>query len=249
METINRSAENTPYTADDKLHWEVEKLKADVAVLKTPWIRSPQSWLAIAATVISVGGWALQFSTQELVRREAEVKATKAQSDRDLALIDKDKVDKEREAARLQLVQIKEEYDKLSKDLLVAKDPTTKPANKVESAAFRAEEAIASLNELSRANFDVNRGAFAVIASFDTLDRARSHVDTLKARQPPLPYPLGIFRRAQDRFAVTLGEASNPAEARSRVEFARSSGLATDAYVRFADNWGDNLNPSPSPGS
>ena len=233
-----------PYTADDKLQWEVEKLKEDIAMLRRPWVTLPASWLAIAATVVSVAGFAFQWSTQDLALREAEVQAKQAKVDRDLAVIDKSRVDQERDAALVQLTQIKLEWEQLSGQLRGNSKAQTAAAQTVaavDSAAFRAGEAIASLTELGKSTFNLDSGAFAVVASFETLDRALRHAAGLAAKRPALPYAVEVYRRAADRFAVTLGGPSSASEARNRAEFAKSSGLAPDAYVRFADNWGDNL--------
>jgi len=70
----------------DKAHWELEKLKLEVANLRQPYLRQPASWLALITLALSIGANIFQYS--------------KTQRDEELAQIKHDKL--ELESAKLE---------------------------------------------------------------------------------------------------------------------------------------------------
>jgi len=65
----------------EKTYWEIEKLKIETKSLEQPFRRQPTLWFAVATLLLSLGGNLLQYS--------------KADRDKQLAQIEKDKLDLE----------------------------------------------------------------------------------------------------------------------------------------------------------
>jgi len=223
------------YTQQDKLDWEVEKLREDVVSLRRPWLSMPTSWISLLAVAASTGGLAFQYSTRDLAKREAEV-------GRDLALLEKAKVDSERQALSIQVTQLQEQAQ------LLAKTSAASAGNDSDSAATRAvargvaeqaRETAASIAAFRAPQFTADSGSFAVIASLPTQAAALKYASQVRSKSDM--YSVEVYQRAPNRFAVTLGGQTSAAEANRRVEFARSTGIASDAYVRFASDWGANV--------
>jgi hypothetical protein len=81
--------------------------------------------------------------------------------------------------------------------------------------------------------------AFAIIASYSSLEAALVHANQLRLQK--LKFPVEVYARSTLRYLVTLGGYLTAEEANKRVEYAKQQGLAPDAYVRFAQDWGENL--------
>ncbi len=85
--------------------------------------------------------------------------------------------------------------------------------------------------------------SFPVVASRRTFDEARgfaSKVEGILDAQEK-PFTTAIYLSENGYYAVTLGGYLTQDEARSRAQYAKSSGIASDAYVRSSRNWGENL--------
>ncbi len=76
--------------------------------------------------------------------------------------------------------------------------------------------------------------AFVVIFSLPTLARARASAKrfTAETRQE-----VEIYRTPKGLYAVTLGPATTPDEARKRLDQAKTALGKSDAYIRYSVDW------------
>jgi hypothetical protein len=81
---------------------------------------------------------------------------------------------------------------------------------------------------------------FAIVATFAQKDNAFKYAQDL--RQRGLTYKPEIYlRRDNNLYIVTLGGYLQYDEAKQRVDYAKAVNIASDSYVRFGDDWGQNL--------
>jgi len=92
-----------PYSESDKLQWEIEKLKVETTNLRRPFLRQPTLWLALAPLVLSLAGNAVQYS--------------KAERDRQLAEIKREKLDLETEKLQKKEIQLQDSLAKTKRML------------------------------------------------------------------------------------------------------------------------------------
>ena len=80
---------------------------------------------------------------------------------------------------------------------------------------------------------------FAVVGSYRDLAEAKDFAN--KLRESGMRYPVEIFLAENNYYAVTLGGYLTYQEATNRVDFAKRTALAKDAYVWVSQVWGENL--------
>jgi DNA repair exonuclease SbcCD ATPase subunit len=256
------------YTTEDKLRWEVEKLQAEVVNLKRAWIHNPASWFTIITAIVALVGVAIQyvksdnaFTLSEIKRQQSELKTSETenlrqqllsqvtQTKNDLSQLqtERDKVSNELNSL---LKNAKELQDKANSAAEMAgiREAAQKVTNSLDELRIlnqqvsdRAQETQGNLQAISTAltSGDSSLQAFAVIASFKQRDAALARAQELKSKG--LQYPLEVYQREPNRFALTLGGNLSYQEASRRVDYAKQNGIASDAYVRLARNWGENL--------
>lgn len=259
------------YNVETKLRWEIDKLKAETKNLTRPWIHNPASWIAIVTTVIAVGSVLFQAIKSDYEYRRSEIKLEQAKleivkaEDKSEKLKDEvarvemtlNQLNDQRQSASAELALLEEQSKKL-KDL-VAQLPATVENKEIKDVAQKTSTSLAQLRTINKrsiaqseetagnlraireslSNQPASATSFAVIGSFKTLDEATEYAKGLKAKG--LTYPVEIFKREANRYAVTLGGYLNSAEAAARVRYAKQNGIADDAYVRQAEGWGENL--------
>jgi heme exporter protein D len=252
------------YTSDDKLRWEIEKLQAEIEQLRRPWIRQPTSWIAVATTLLALAGGAVQFSRSEREYQLADIKRERANLDAEKA--DRTRMQYQGQIAQVQ-DQIKQAQETLReleiRRAKVLEDFSATVVRTRNSGTHEArsdlEKAQESLSALKTANVELRKQteetvgnlqalgeaigsqtpslpAFAVIASFQTLGHATVFAKELAEKDSA--YPLEVYLREPKSYAVTLGGYLSYDEANKRILYARANGLAADAYVRLAKDWG-----------
>ncbi len=80
---------------------------------------------------------------------------------------------------------------------------------------------------------------FPVVGSFMELGEAISFANKLEDRG--FSYKPEIYLSENNYYGVTLGGYLSLEEAIKRTEYARTKGIAKDAYTYSSINWGDNL--------
>lgn len=252
------------YTNDDKLRWEVEKLRAEAKNLNRPYVKTPSSWLTIMTAIVGIFGIGIQYIKSDNAYQLAEIKRQQTILEIEQAKSARQQVFEEISDAKNTLAQLQSQREQLSQTLngLQAKAQELQnraSAGEIKQVVNEVSESIKTLSTIndqsssqsertarnletltsSLTNRTLQSPAFAVIASYNTLGRAIDYAKGLKNRE--IAFPIEIYRRSPIRYAVTLGGYLTPEEASKRVEYAKQLGIAPDAYVRFAQDWGDNL--------
>ena len=80
---------------------------------------------------------------------------------------------------------------------------------------------------------------FPVVGSFKELSEAIAYAKKLEDRE--FSYQPEIYLSENNYYGVTLGGYLSLEEAIKRTEYARTEGIARDAYPYRSTNWGDNL--------
>lgn len=62
------------YSTDDKLQWEVLKLKAETEHISKPFLKQPTTWLALVTLIISIAGNFVQYSSADRQKQIAEIR-------------------------------------------------------------------------------------------------------------------------------------------------------------------------------
>lgn len=259
------------YNVETKLRCEIDKLKAETKNLTRPWIHNPASWITIVTTIIAIGGVLFQAVRSDYEYRRSEIKLEQAKleivkaEDKSEKLKDEvaraeallNQLNDQRQSASAELALLEEQSKKL-KDF-AAQLPATAENKEIKEVAQKTSTSLAQLRTINKRSIaqseetagnlraireslstqTVSSSSFAVIASFKTLAEATDYANGLKTKG--LSYSIEIFKREANRYAVTLGGYLSFQEAGARVKYAKQRGIAEDAYVRQAEDWGDNL--------
>ena len=125
-------------------------------------------------------------------------------------------------------------------DSVLAKKLITAIAeNKSEDTSIRTIAREIIDNGFSSAN------AYPVIGSYKTFQEAVNMANNILQKNRNIPYPLHIYIAVNGFYALCLGGKLDPQEAKRRVDYAISNGIASDAYVRISDEWRENLLKNP----
>lgn len=106
-----------PYTSEDKLQREVEKLTEEVKVLKKPYLQ-PTFWIGIIALALSVAGNIGQALSYEH-------KATIAKADVAQAKLDRIEMEQKRDAAKSELAELQNQLSSVQETIAQAKKVST----------------------------------------------------------------------------------------------------------------------------
>lgn len=214
--------------AAQKAELEVRKLEAEIASLKKPWHRTPAAWISMATAVVSLCLLVYQIKLGEIDRRQALLDQRELNDS--LRLMRK---------AKLALEDSTKQVRAKAEQFGVLLETNT------QRVLDRAEKAVqdTTLSELRRSLITLRDSAvtgknaplaYAVIASFETPERALRGADEARARN--LAFPVSVFRRSENRIALTLGGGTSGDSALQCVRYARRNGYS-DAYVRLAGDW------------
>lgn len=259
------------YNTETKLRYEIEKLRAETHNLTRPWLHNPASWITILTTVIALGGIGFQAIKSDYEYRSSQIKLEQAKLDIEKAADKNERLNNEVARAEMLLSQVNEQREKAQSELvsietqanklkeLAAQLPANAQTNEIKDVALKTSRSIDQLQTINRQSvaqseetagnlrairesLSVPQSAsnnFAIVASFKTESEALAFAKQLKAKG--LTFPVEVYKRETDRYAVTLGGNLSYREASVRVQYAKQNGIANDAYVRSAENWGENL--------
>lgn len=258
------------YTNEDKLNWETEKLRVETYNLKRPYLRTPSSWLTILTVILASFGVTIQYyksdreyQLAEIKRQQTVLEVKQIESDKQQLLASISETKNSLSQLLSQREEVANKFDLLKNQLndlenqanLSAKGDTneikktvqevTQTINELkglnEKAVTQSEQTKQDLQEVSTdlVNRQSQLSAFAVIASFPNLENALAYAKQIQATKPS--FSVEVYRRSSNRIQVTLGGYLTPQEANMRVEYAKQQGIANDAYVRLAQDWGENL--------
>ena len=106
-----------------------------------------------------------------------------------------------------------------------------------------AEDNVRKVAEKVKAEAAVTGSSFPVVASRKSFQEAIDVLSELreKTEKANMHYSPAIYLSDNGWYAVTFGGYLPLKEAQARVRYARSSGIAGDAYVRTSRTWGENL--------
>jgi myosin heavy subunit len=247
-----------PYSDEDKLQWEVKKLQAETTSLKRPWISNPVSWIAMVTSAAALAGVFIQYAKSDREYKLSQInleenvlKTAEVENSRQILLAqvkqitdESSQAEKKRDQALSDLNSLlsyaNELQQKLPSEAANIKDTTQRISNSIQNlqqASDRAKETESSLQVLSTSITENNSAplAFAVVGSFPQREKALDGAKKLKERG--LAYPVEVYQREPNRYALTLGGYLDYQEASRRVEYAKQQGMS-DAYARLAKNWG-----------
>jgi DNA repair exonuclease SbcCD ATPase subunit len=259
------------YTAEDKLRWEIEKLQAETHNLKRPYLKTASSWITILTVILALFGVTIQYFKSDRDYELAEIKRQQTELETKHIEADKKNLLENISQAKDSLAQLQAQREQVSSTFRGLQAKAKELESKATTLAVKGEssevkqlvqdvnssiEQLASLNNqaasqseqtaqnLQALSTDVasrqaQTAAFAVIASYVKLEDALAHAKQLQAKG--VNYPIEVYKRTPYRYAVTLGGYLTPEEAGKRVEYAKQQDIAQDAYVRFAQDWGENL--------
>jgi len=71
---MNTQDPKTKFTSEDKLQYEVEKLREEIRNFKKPYFTTPTFWFAFVTVIISIGSFVFQSKISELKNLELEQK-------------------------------------------------------------------------------------------------------------------------------------------------------------------------------
>jgi len=117
--------EQPKYTQEDKLHWEVENLRREVAAKSRHPALTPAFWLSLTGTLLALVAAVAQYFASNLEYREASIKKARAELDVARAQEEKHKLARdidELKNAHEQMQTQKEERDKELRTLVDAID-------------------------------------------------------------------------------------------------------------------------------
>lgn len=259
------------YSTETKLRYEIEKLKAETHHLTRPWLRNPASWITILTTILAIGGIGFQAIRSDYEYRSSQIKLEQAKLEMEKVGDKSERLNNEVTRTEMLLKQLNEQREKAQSELasletqanklkeLTAQLPVNAQTTELKEAAQKASRSIDQLRTINKQSVgqaeetagnlraireslsapQSSANNFAVVASFKTESEALEYAKQLKAKG--LTYPVEVYKREADRFAVTLGGNLSYREASMRAQYARQNGIASDAYVRSSENWGENL--------
>lgn len=123
--------------AEDKVQWEVEKLTAEVKLLKKPYLQ-PTFWIGIFALTVSVAGNVGQFLTYES-------RAIIARADVAQAKLDRIDTESKRDEAKSELGALQTELGRIKEEIGTAKQAST--SEEVKEALSKVEEKVTNLEQ------------------------------------------------------------------------------------------------------
>lgn len=192
--------------------------------------------MPVVIAIVGTAGTYFITSQQEknaLQAREAQLQSARelAEADREIKIIEmfSEKITSPEESERIMALRLLRAIDgelagKLAEAVQGA-EPTTSEVRRV------AQEVKV---------YSAARGySFPVVKSTKLLEDARTFAEKLKQRE--LKYPPEVYLSDNGFYAVCLGGYLSQTEALQRVEYAKRSGIATDAYIRTSRSWGENL--------
>src|SRR6185295_9204119 len=101
-----------PFTSDDKLQWEVQKLQAETRNISRPFVRQPTFWIGLGTLTLSIGTNVIQFSNAERNRQLAEIKTSSLQLEARRLEAQKTELENTLRDQRAQLAQVSEDLDR-----------------------------------------------------------------------------------------------------------------------------------------
>lgn len=66
------------YTESDKLHWEVDKLRAEVTGIQRSYLKSPGSWIPMVTAIVAIIGVGVQYFKSDREYQLADIKRQQA---------------------------------------------------------------------------------------------------------------------------------------------------------------------------
>lgn len=123
------------YSETDKLQNEVEKLIAEVKILKKPYLQ-PTFWIGIIALGVSVAGNVGQFLTYES-------RATIAKADVAQARLDRIEMEKKRDEAKIELAELQSQIISVQETIGQAREESN--STKVQERLNEAEKKLTNL--------------------------------------------------------------------------------------------------------
>jgi uncharacterized membrane-anchored protein YhcB (DUF1043 family) len=220
---------------EERQRLELDKLRAEIASLKRPWHLNPASWIAIATSIALLAGVIIQYVKSSNAYDLAQIESVRAKLAQEKAESAKTRLEVQNVQLEKHRVQLLGQVAQFEGQLRGLETRYRSESEKTKLIA-QAEEAVGSLEALKVAVGERSAlPAFAVVASFRSLERAKEHAKSLASSDRS--YQVVVFRRAPLRYAVTLGGYLSYEEAANRVQHAKQLGIA-DAYVRLAKDWG-----------
>jgi tetratricopeptide (TPR) repeat protein len=105
------------YTNQAKLHWEIEKLKAETANLSKPFYRSPSNFIAAITIILALFGMAAQYWKSDREYKLAEIERQRAMLDLEKLQKEKAEIDRNIEQLKPQLSEILKQYSSAEEKL------------------------------------------------------------------------------------------------------------------------------------
>jgi DNA repair exonuclease SbcCD ATPase subunit len=245
----------TSFTSEEKLRWEIEKLRAETSNLKKPYIKTPASWTTILTIILALFGILIQYYRSDREYQLAEIKKQQTILDTQRLVADRQQLEQSIAGIQNTLLELQHRHDEVTDNLAALESrandlkekTSSQEAKQLVQEVNRSINNIRSLNETAADQIEAlgndldspRLPAFAVVASFPNLELALAYARSLQARN--LSFPVEVYRRSPNRFQVTLGGYLTYEEAEKRVSYAKEQRIASDAYVRQAKGWGDNL--------
>lgn len=116
------------------------------------------------------------------------------------------------------------------------------PANKLIRAIAQTESEDTIVRSIARSIIrqeQAQESCFPVVGSYISLTEAFSFVKKLESKK--IPYQIEIYDGTNGYYAVCLGGKLTEQEAQLRVEYAKTKGIANDAYLYKTNEWLVNL--------
>jgi hypothetical protein len=139
------------YATQDKLDAEVEKLRAEVRVIKKPWLQ-PTMWIGVVALAASVTSNIWQYWSSDIKSERAQNQLTKATLEFEKLDLDRTKLEKQVDAAKALLAEHEAKLADVEREIAAARQLATSPD--VKNALTRAEQNLSTLGKSSQDTSD-----------------------------------------------------------------------------------------------
>lgn len=200
-----------------------------------------KSWIEVflmPLVIAMVGTAGTYFITAQqeksaLQAREAQLQSARelAEADREIKIIEmfSEKITSTEESERIMALRLLRAID-------------GELAGKLAEAVQEAEPTSSEVRRVAQEvkTYSASRGySFPVVKSTKLFEAARTYAEKLKQRE--LQYQPEVYLSDNGYYAVCLGGYLSQEEALQRVEYAKRSGIAPDAYIRTSRSWSENL--------
>ena len=164
-----------PFSSEDKLQWEVQKLQAETRNLSRPFLSQPTFWVGLGTLALSIGTNVVQFSKAELAKKQAEIDTANLKLDMRQLTIQKTEMEGTLSEQRAQLAQVSEELKRQQEALGQLKTEA--------AAAGASREVLQSVTELQRSTDDLGTIVAKSSRRLDSVERPSTARDAEKAGQ------------------------------------------------------------------